>query len=201
MDKEINIPFEELTTGLVIFCYGTSGFFTVIRRKSIALLIHSDSNICYTFSESNYKTVLKDLDVREIRQYELSVINLLNFDVEDLSKYSYIRILLRVPEDEIRKFMPFNKKDLKSGMLVEFEDGDLGVVIGNAISTKDQRLKLCYLAEDLSSNYPNCTINKVFNPINSLPISTILDKCNYRLIWSREKIIDQIPPKYLVIKD
>lgn len=203
MDKEINIPFDELTTGLVIFCYGTSGFYTVIRRKSIVLLIHSNSNIFYTFGESNYKTVLKDLDVKEIRQYELPIINLLNFDVEDLSKYSYIRILLRVPRNEIGEFMLFGKKDLKSGMLVEFEDGDLGVVINDFIATKVQKINLNNrsIEENLTSVFMNCTINKVFKPTYALPLNLILNKDYYQVIFDREKMENQIPPKYLVIKD
>lgn len=201
MDKEINIPFDELINGLVIFCYGTSGFYTVIRRKSIVLLIHSDSNVSYTFGEFNYKTVLKDLDVKEIRRYELPIINLLNFDVEDLSKYSYIRILLRVPRNEIGEFMPFGKKDLKSGMLVEFEDEDLGVVINDFIATEMQKLDLKSVKENLTSVCTNCTINKVFKPTHALPLNLILNKYYYQVIFDREKMENQIPPKYLVIKD
>lgn len=201
MDKEIKIPFEELVSGLVIFCYETRGFYTLIRRKSGRVLIHSDNNIFYTFSESNYKKVLEDLNVKEIRRYEIPVINLLNFDINDLSKYSYTRILLRIPESEAIKLMPFSKKDLKSGMLVEFVDGDLGVVIGDVISTKSQKLDLCYLKEDLSSNCINlnCTITKVFKPIYTSSLSTILEKYNYKLIWDREKIENQIIPKYLTV--
>lgn len=199
MDKEIKMPFEELVSGLVIFCYETRGFYTLIRRKSGGVLIHSDNNIFYTFSESNYKKVLEDLNVKEIRRYEIPVINLLNFDIEDLSKYSYTRILLRIPESEIREFIPFNKSDLKSGMLVEFEDEDLGVVINEAISTRSQRLDLSNIKENLSSDYINCTINKVFKPIEPLPIDRILIKDNYQLIWDREKIENQIIPKYLTV--
>lgn len=202
MDKEINIPFEEITTGLVIFCYCTYGFYVTLKRRSDVLLIHSECNSYHCLDEGNYKIILKHLNVREIREYGIPFVNLINSDVEDLNnKHSYIKILSRIPESELIKFRSFSKSDLESGMLVEFEDGDLGVVIGDFISTKSQRLDLEGVEENLTSAYMNCTINKVFKPISGLSLNLILNKDNYQIIFDREKVKDQIPPKYLVIKD
>lgn len=202
MNKEINIPFDELTTGLVIFCYCTYGFYVTLKRRSDVLLIHSECNGYHCLDEDNYKIILKHLNVKEIREYGIPFVNLINSDVEDLNnKHSYIKILSRIPESELIKFKSFSKSDLESGMLVEFEDGDLGVVIGDFIATKTQKLDLKSVKENLTSVYTNCTINKVFKPIHDLPLNLILNKDNYQVIFDREKVKDQIPPKYLVIKD
>lgn len=201
MNKEINIPFDELTTGLVIFCYCTYGFYVTLKRRSDVLLIHSECNSYHCLDEDNYKIILKYLNIREIRQYELPFINLINSDIEDLNKYSYIKILSRIPESELIEFKSFSKSDLKSGMLVEFEDGDLRIVIGDFVATKTQKLDLKSVKENLTSVYMNCTINKVFKPIRNLSLDLILNKDDYHIIFDREKVKCQIPPKYLVIKD
>lgn len=81
----------------------------------------------------------------------------------------------------------FKKADLKSGMVVEYRDGDRRLVIDKYLSGKDYHYELSAYNENLKNEYPKLTIMKVFKICRRAILGDILDDDNLELIWERKE--------------
>lgn len=79
----------------------------------------------------------------------------------------------------------FTKADLKSGMAVEYRDGDRRLVIDEYLVGKDAHYELSAYNENLENEYPGLTIMKVFKICRRAILESILDDDNLELIWER----------------
>lgn len=81
----------------------------------------------------------------------------------------------------------FTKSNLENGMVVEYENGQRRMVLGDCIVARDIRKELCCYNEDLiEPNYPSQTINKVYKttPKN---LNTVFNDYSLTLLWERKK--------------
>lgn len=81
----------------------------------------------------------------------------------------------------------FKKADLKSGMVVEYRDGDRRLVIDKYLAGKDSHYELSAYNENLKNEYPGLTIMKVFKICRRAILGNILDDDNLELIWERKE--------------
>lgn len=89
----------------------------------------------------------------------------------------------------------FKKADLKSGMVVEYRDGDRRLVIDKYLSGKDYHYELSAYNENLKNEYPKLTIMKVFKICRRAILGDILDDDNLELIWERKE------PKKMTVEE
>lgn len=89
----------------------------------------------------------------------------------------------------------FTKADLKSGMVVEYRDGDRRLVIDKYLAGKDYHYELSAYNENLENEYHRFTIMKVFKICRRAILGNILDDDNLELIWEREE------PKKMTIEE
>lgn len=89
----------------------------------------------------------------------------------------------------------FTKADLKSGMVVEYRDGDRRLVIDKYLAGKDSHYELSAYNENLENEYHRLTIMKVFKICRRAILGNILDDDNLELIWEREE------PKKMTIEE
>ena len=89
----------------------------------------------------------------------------------------------------------FTKADLKSGMVVEYRDGDRRLVIDKYLIGKNAHYELSTYNENLEEGYPRLTIMKVFKIRQRAILERILDDDNLELIWEREE------PKKMTVEE
>lgn len=89
----------------------------------------------------------------------------------------------------------FKKADLKSGMVVEYRDGDRRLVIDKYLVGKDAHYELSAYNENLKNEYPELTIMKVFKICRRAILGDILDDDNLELIWERKE------PKKMTVEE
>lgn len=89
----------------------------------------------------------------------------------------------------------FTKADLKSGMVVEYRDGDRRLVIDKYLIGKNTHYELSPYNENLEDEYPRLTIMKVFKIRQRAILERILDDDNLELIWERTE------PKKMTIEE
>lgn len=89
----------------------------------------------------------------------------------------------------------FKKADLKSGMVVEYRDGDRRLVIDKYLVGKNAHYELSAYNENLKNEYPGLTIMKVFKICRRAILGNILDDDNLELIWERKE------PKKMTVEE
>lgn len=89
----------------------------------------------------------------------------------------------------------FTKADLKSGMVVEYRDGDRRLVIDKYLIGKNAYYELSAYNENLEEGYPRLTIMKVFKIRQRAILERILDDDNLELIWERKE------PKKMTVEE
>lgn len=89
----------------------------------------------------------------------------------------------------------FTKADLKSGMAVEYRDGDRRLVIDKYLIGKNAHYELSTYNENLEDEYPGLTIMKVFKIRQRAILERILDDDNLELIWERKE------PKKMTVEE
>ena len=111
---------------------------------------------------------------------------------------------------------PFTKSDLKTGMVVEYRNGDRRIVFRNYQGTGkdlligDRWASLNDYPEDLADDSDgdrNYDIMKVYNAKDFCATLRLLDKkcCDYKVVWERKEIkevtLEQIAEKFGVPVD
>lgn len=81
----------------------------------------------------------------------------------------------------------FAKSNLKTGMIIEYNDGDKGMIVGNTIMGKDEYVELEDIEENLEHSVnDDCTIKRVYKTTAKTLNDAFLDRF-LKLIWEREE--------------
>jgi len=92
--------------------------------------------------------------------------------------------------EEIEK-KPFGKQGLKTGMLVQFRNGDVFMVINDILVSDGDWVSLGCFNEDLNSNSFNyfdiMKVSKVLNGYLLMPKNWNKERLNKNLLWEREE--------------
>ena len=95
--------------------------------------------------------------------------------------------------------MEFTKSDLRDGMVVEYRDKDLKLVLGEKLISLDSHNELSYYNENLIDTecpYDDLDIMKVYNAQKANTIKEMLNKDYLTLIWERAEKEYPILTKY-----
>lgn len=89
----------------------------------------------------------------------------------------------------------FTKANLKSGMVVEYRNGERRLVIDKYLIGNNAHYELSSYNENLEDEYPRLTIMKVFKIRQRAILERILDDDNLELIWERKE------PKKMTVEE
>lgn len=208
MNNLINLPKEEIVSNLVIKSYDNPTVYVTLKLPNSFMVIHQ-IGIARTFEYvEDFNEWLNVMNVESITKYPKDTpleLLLSNKDKENLYKETLLvrvnKSCLPFPCDTPKFFL---KKDLRAGMLVEFNDGRVGVVINDYIAMKDTYICSGAIGEDLViSKMPYYAIVKIYEPKKCLTINELLDKSFYTEIRTsvsrHEALCSYYKTKYLVI--
>lgn len=110
--------------------------------------------------------------------------------------YTYISLDKAIKKSEkVTKVKKFTPKDLKTGMICEFDEGPLGIVISNSILTFHGWMSLADFNEDFSSDKYSRALVKIAELANNKNsynrdlrslLSTIKNIADHKVLWERK---------------
>lgn len=91
-------------------------------------------------------------------------------------------------EDMFEKKTVFTKENLKSGMVVEYANGERRLVVDDVLLANNAWVSLGDFKNDLTSSIGDLTINAVYKKRNA-PLASVLSNPG-ELLWKREEIVE-----------
>ena len=94
-------------------------------------------------------------------------------------------------EDMFEKKTAFTKENLKSGMVVEYANGERRLVVDDVLLANDTWAPLEHFENDLTHFTGDMTINAVYEKRNT-PLASVLSNPG-ELLWKREEAVEMAP--------
>ena len=145
---------------------------------------HGDIECEATFTSEMRKYCGKTFTITDDRGYLYT----LSDDSGNALKDSVFSTPWTFSEDMFEKKTAFTKENLKSGMVVEYANGERRLVVDDVLLANNAWVSLGDFKNDLTSSIGDLTINAVYKKRNA-PLASVLSNPG-ELLWKREEIVE-----------